>query len=72
MLIQFNDHFKDVVGLFPDVKENHIIHSASVDRSICTYDLKQECKINGHQTKNGALFALSQRKDNELELGKFS
>lgn len=69
MLIQFNDHFKDVVSLFPDVRDAHIIHSASMDRSICTYDLKQEVKINGHQTKNGSLFALGQRKDNELELG---
>ena len=70
LLIQFNDHHKDVVSLFPDVKESHIIHSASMDRSICTYDLKKEAKINGHQTKNGALFAMGQRKDNELELGK--
>lgn len=69
MLIQFNDHFKDVVALFPDIGQSHIIHSASQDRSICTYDLKKEAKINGHQTKNGALFAMSQRKDSELELG---
>ncbi len=70
LLIQFNDHVKDVVALFPDVQENHKIHSASLDRSICTYDLKVEQKVNGHQTKNGSLFGLTQRKDNELELGK--
>ena len=68
LLIQFNDHHKDVVDVFPDVKDSHIIHSASTDRSICTYDLKKEAKVNGFSTKNGALYALSQRKDNELEL----
>ena len=48
MLIQFNNHTKDVVALFPDIKESHLIHSASLDRSICTYDLKQEVKSVGH------------------------
>lgn len=59
LLIQFNDHHKDVVSLFPDVKDNHIIHSASLDRSICTYDLKKEIKVNGYMTKNGSLYGLS-------------
>ena len=39
-----------------------------MDRSISTYDLKKETRINGHQTKNGALFGMTQRKDSELEL----
>ncbi len=39
-----------------------------MDRSISTYDLKQEKRINGHQTRNGALFSMTQRKDNEFEL----
>lgn len=68
LLIQFHDHKKDVVSLFPDYKEAHIIHSCSLDRSLCTYDLKAETKINGHQTKNGSLFGMTQRKDNEYEL----
>ena len=40
LLIQFNEHTKEVIGLFPDIKQVHIIHSASSDRSIATYDLK--------------------------------
>lgn len=68
LLIQFHDHKKDVVSLFPDISQPHVIHSCSLDRSLCTYDLKAESKINSHQTKNGALFGMSQRKDNELEL----
>lgn len=39
-----------------------------MDRSLCTYDLKAETKINSHQTKNGSLFSMTQRKDNEFEL----
>jgi len=30
-----------------------------MDRSISTYDLKLEKRVNGHQTKNGALFGMS-------------
>ena len=60
----------DVVGLFPDIKQVHLIHSASVDRSIATYDLKMERKLVRHQTANGVLCGLSQRKDHEEELGK--
>jgi WD40 repeat protein len=56
------------VSLFPDLQKPFIIHSCSMDRSISTYDLKQEKRINGHQTKNGALFGMTQRKDHELEL----
>mmetsp|Transcript_47331 Transcript_47331/g.34624 ORF Transcript_47331/g.34624 Transcript_47331/m.34624 type:complete len:144 (-) Transcript_47331:37-468(-) len=39
-----------------------------MDRSLSTYDLKLEKRINGHQTKNGSLFGMTQRKDNENEL----
>lgn len=60
LLIQFHDHTKDVVSVFPDVKSNHIIHSCSLARTISTYDLKKEVKILSHQTKNGALFGMSQ------------
>ena len=56
------------MALFPDIKQSHLIHSASLARTISTYDLKKEVKIKSYQTKNGALFGMSQRKDNELEL----
>ena len=59
-----------MVDLFPDIKQVHLIHSASADRSIATYDLKMERKLVGHQTANGVLYGLSQRKDHEEELGK--
>ena len=39
-----------------------------MDRTISTYDLKQEKRVNGHATNNGSLLGMTQRKDNELEL----
>lgn len=40
-----------------------------MDKTICTFDLKMERKVGGHQIKNGVLYDMSQRKDNENELG---
>jgi len=64
----FLDQKKDIVSLFPDINKPFLIHSCSMDRSISTYDLKLEKRNGGYQTKNGALFGMSQRKDNEFEL----
>jgi hypothetical protein len=33
------------VSLFPDVNKPHLIHSCSMDRTISTYDLKQEKRL---------------------------
>lgn len=48
LLIQFNDQSKDIVSLFPDLQEAHIIHACSNNRVISTYDLKKEQRVNGH------------------------
>jgi hypothetical protein len=39
-----------------------------MDRSISTYDLKAEKRINWRQTANGINYGMAQRKDHELEL----
>lgn len=62
------DQKKDIVSLFPDTNQSSVIHSCSQDRSISTYDLKQEKRVNWRQITNGAHFGMTQRKDNELEL----
>lgn len=54
--------------MFPDIKQSNLIHSCNVDRSISTYDLKLEKRINWRQIANGTHFSMTQRKDNELEL----
>lgn len=45
LLIQFNDQKKDIVSVFPDVGQSNLIHSCSADRTINTYDLKQEKRV---------------------------
>jgi WD40 repeat protein len=62
------DQKKDIVSLFPDLNQPHLIHSCSLDRTISTYDLKQEKRMRGNQTQNGSLYGMTQRKDNEFEL----
>ena len=42
------DQKRDIVSLFPDVNKAHLIHSCSMDRTISTYDLKQEKRLVGH------------------------
>jgi hypothetical protein len=64
----FIDQKKDIVNIFPDTVEAHVIHSCSMDRSISTYDLKAEKRINWRQTANGINHGMAQRKDHELEL----
>ena len=44
------DQKKDIVSLFPDLNQPHLIHSCSLDRTISTYDLKQEKRMRGIQT----------------------
>jgi WD40 repeat protein len=45
-----------------------MIHSCSIDKSISTYDLKLEKKVNGHVINNGMLLDMTQRIDHENEL----
>jgi len=63
-------HTKDVIAVFPDFQKPHIIHSASIDKSVNSYDLKTDKKVIFHQAKNGMILSMSQRKDHEQELGK--
>lgn len=51
-----------------DVKCPTLIHSASLDKTIVSYDLKAERCLKQHRTQNGQLTGLSQRKDRETEL----
>ena len=62
-------HTKDVIAVFPDFQKPHIIHSASIDKSVNSYDLKTDKKVIFHQAKNGMILSMSQRKDHEQELG---
>ena len=41
-----------------------MIHAASADRIVSSYDLKSERKIASFQLKNGQLVCMTQRRDN--------
>jgi WD40 repeat protein len=73
LLTQFSDNRKQIVRIFPDLIQPHLIHSCGFDRSLNTYDLKlvsstQERRVVRHEIGNGALCDMTQRKDNENEL----
>lgn len=54
--------------VLPDLQKSNLIHSCSIDKSIHSFDLKTEKKVTLHQAKNGILFDMTQRRDNEQEL----
>ena len=62
------DQKKDIVSLFADCQQDHVIHSCSSDKSICSYDLKKEQRIQSRQIANGINCGMAQRIDSELEL----
>lgn len=64
LLQQISVHQKTVSRVFPDCKLPNYIHSCSHDKSVHTYDLKTDKKVNFHQAKNGQLLDMAQRKDN--------
>mmetsp|Transcript_12766 Transcript_12766/g.23776 ORF Transcript_12766/g.23776 Transcript_12766/m.23776 type:complete len:622 (+) Transcript_12766:2683-4548(+) len=68
LLTQFSDNRKQIVRIFRDVAQPHLIHSCGFDRSLNTYDLKLERRVVRHEIGNGALCDMTQRKDNENEL----
>lgn len=68
MITQISIHTKDVVSVFPDCNKPQIIHSCSLDKTVHSFDLKQNKKIILHQAKNGSILDMTQRKDHEQEL----
>lgn len=64
LLQQISVHQKTISKVFPDCKLPNYIHSCSQDKSVHTYDLKTDKKVNFHQAKNGQLLDMAQRKDN--------
>jgi WD40 repeat protein len=68
---QFNDHTKPVTSILIDCNQPNLIHSASLDKTVQTYDLKQNKRIKYHSVsdKNSLGFNwISQRKDSEYEI----
>ncbi|CAD8212252.1 unnamed protein product [Paramecium pentaurelia] len=68
LITQISIHSKEITKVFPDLMKPNFIHSCSADKTIYTYDLKTDKKVIQHQSRNGVLLDMTQRKDNELEL----
>lgn len=63
LLQQITVHQKTIGRVLVDVKQPHLVHSCSHDKSLHTYDLKVDKKVCFHQAKNGSLLDMDQRKD---------
>jgi len=68
MLGQFAEHSGPITGLCVDVNDDALVHTCSTDKSILTWDLRKECRINCHMLREGSFLHMAQRKDHEWEL----
>jgi WD40 repeat protein len=66
MLHQISVHQKGISKVLPDKNLPNYIHSCSYDKSIHTYDLKTDKKVNFHQAKNGIIYDMDLRKDTDI------
>jgi len=68
MLTQFAKHRKPVSDVKMDEAIPHMFHSCSEDRSVVSYDLKQNKAVVVHSMQAGNFTGLTQRKDHEKEM----
>jgi len=68
MLLQFTEHKKAVSKVLVDIVQPHLIHSASLDCSVFTYNIQTERRTVVHMTREGAFLDMTQRLDSEQEL----
>jgi hypothetical protein len=48
---QFQEHSKAVTGLLVDVVNPHLLHSCSLDRSVISYNIKENKRCTYHLNK---------------------
>jgi hypothetical protein len=70
LIIQFPAHHKDVYNVFADLNKPNIIYTCGADRSLNTYDIKLQKRVNLHNIKNGTICGIAQRLDGRNELSK--
>lgn len=68
MVMQFSAHHKEVHALFADFSYSNIIYSGGEDKNMNCFDLKQQKKVISHGMKNGFIFGMDQRKNNNKEV----
>jgi len=68
LLGQFTEHSKPVTGICIDINDDALVHTCSLDKTILTFDLRVEKRVNCHLLREGSFVHMCQRKDHEWEL----
>lgn len=68
LVTQYTEHTKGVSKVLIDIDSPNIVHSASFDSSVLTYDLSTERRKICHIFKGGSITHMTQRHDSEKEL----
>lgn len=68
LVVQFSEHSKTVTSVLVDVLKPNLVHSASLDMSVLTYDLKTQRRTVSHLVQRGSFADMTQRVDSEQEL----
>lgn len=72
LIIQFSGHHKDVYNVFPDLNKPNLIYSCGGDRSLNTFDIKLQKRVNIHNIKNGFICGIAQKLDADYEISKIN
>ncbi|KAG5190579.1 quinon protein alcohol dehydrogenase-like superfamily [Tribonema minus] len=68
LMAQFAEHKRGVSAVAVDVALPHRVHSAGLDGTTFTYDLRKEQRVGTHAIRGGGFLSLTQRRDSEHEL----
>ena len=71
LINQLSVHQRTVTSVLGDVSVPQLIHSCSVDKSLHTYDMKSDKKVNFRQGSTGSITCMDQIKSSK-DLGTIS
>ena len=66
LINQISVHQKTVTKVFGDLQTNNFIHSCSIDKSLHTYDMKSDKKVNFRTLSNGSFLDMDQMNNGNL------
>jgi len=70
LIIQFSAHHKDVFQVIADINKPNVIYSCGMDRSLNTFDIKLQKRINFYNVKNGFICGIGQKINPDYEISK--
>ena len=71
LINQLSVHQRKISSVLGDLMYPSFIHSSSIDKSLHTYDMKTDKKVNFRQGNNGSITSMDQVKSTG-DLGTFS